>query len=86
MIPSKVINLIAALGVLIGAMGFVRTGSMIVGGALTLTGFRQERRIERYLPFLIGVALVIVAIVLPHGRQNSLDIKIYLKEYKWPEK
>jgi len=68
MIPSKVINLIAAIGVLIGAMGFVRTGSMIVGGALTLTGFRQERRIERYLPFLIGVALVIVAIVLPHGR------------------
>ena len=68
MIPHKLINLVAAFGVLIGALGFVRTGSIFVGGALTLTGFRQERRIERYLPFLIGVALVIVAIVLPHGR------------------
>ena len=68
MIPNKLINLIAAFGVLIGAIGFVRTGSIILGGALTLTGFRQERRIERYLPFLIGVALIVVAIALPHGR------------------
>jgi len=29
---------------------------------------RQERRIERYLPITIGLALIVVAIVLPHGR------------------
>lgn len=67
-LPRRLLNLAAAIGVLIGALGFVRTGSMIIGGALLLTGFREERRIERYLPFVIGLALIIVAIVLPHGR------------------
>ena len=68
MISQRLINFAAAIDVLLGAMGFVRTGSLIVGAALTLTGIRQERRIERLLPIAIGVALVIVAIVLPHGR------------------
>ena len=68
MISPRLLTFIAAIGVLLGAIGFVRTGSIIVGAALLLTGIRQERRIERYLPFAIGVALIIVAIVLPHGR------------------
>lgn len=68
MISQRLVNFAAAVGVFLGAIGFVRTGSIIVGAAIAYTGFRQERRIERYLPFLIGVALVIVAIVLPHGR------------------
>jgi hypothetical protein len=68
MISQRLINFAAAIGVLLGAMGLVRTGSIVVGLAIAFTGFRQERRIERYLPFAIGVALVIVAIVLPHGR------------------
>ncbi|MFM8620800.1 MAG: hypothetical protein ACKOCL_02100 [Candidatus Nanopelagicaceae bacterium] len=68
MISQRNINLAAAIGVLLGAMGFVRSGSVIVGLALTFTGIRQERRIERLMPMAIGVALVIVAIVLPHGR------------------
>ena len=68
MISQRIINLAAAIGVLIGAIGFVRTGSIIVGLAIAVTGLRQERRIEQYLPLIIGVALVIVAIVLPHGR------------------
>jgi hypothetical protein len=68
MISQRLINFAAAAGVLLGAIGFVRTGSIIVGAAIALTGLRQERRIERYLPLFIGVALVIVAIVLPHGR------------------
>lgn len=68
MISQRIINIAAAIGVLLGAMGFVRSGSLIVGAALTFTGARQERRIERLVPIAIGVALVIVAIVLPHGR------------------
>ena len=68
MIPQRLINIAAAIGVLIGAFGFVRTGSIIVGVAISLTGIRQERRVERYLPLAIGVALIVVAIVLPHGR------------------
>jgi uncharacterized membrane protein len=68
MISQRIINVTAAIGVLLGAMGFVRSGSVIVGAALTFTGIRQERRIERLMPMAIGVALVIVAIVLPHGR------------------
>ena len=67
-IPRRLLNIAAAVGVLFGALGFVRTGSIIVGGALLLTDIREERRIERYLPFVIGLALIIVAIVLPHGR------------------
>jgi len=68
MIPQRLINIAAAVGVLIGALGFVRTGSIIVGAAISLTGIRQDRRVERYLPLAIGVALIVVAIVLPHGR------------------
>ena len=68
MIPQRLLNFAAAIGVFLGAIGFVRTGSLIVGAAMTLTGIGQERRIERYLPMAIGVALVIVAILLPHGR------------------
>ena len=68
MSSQRLLTLIAAVGVLLGAIGFVRSGSIIVGAALAITGLRQERRIERYLPILLGIALIIVAIVLPHGR------------------
>lgn len=68
MISQRLINFAAAVGVLLGAIGFVRSGSIVVGLAIAFTGIRQERRIERYLPLVIGVALVAVAIVLPHGR------------------
>lgn len=68
LISKKVLNFAAAVGVLFGALGFVRSGSIIVGAALLLTSFGEERRIERYIPLLIGIALIIVAIVLPHGR------------------
>ena len=68
MISQRLINFAAAVGVLLGAVGFVRSGSIVVGAVIAFTGLRQERRIERYLPLAIGVALVAVAIVLPHGR------------------
>ncbi|MEY4422205.1 MAG: hypothetical protein RL581_743 [Actinomycetota bacterium] len=68
MFSQRILNLIAAIGVLLGAIGLVRSGAIVIGAAIALTGVRQERRIERYLPIAIGLALIVVAIVLPHGR------------------
>lgn len=68
MFSQRLLNLIAAIGVLLGAIGLVRSGAIVIGAAIALTGLRQERRIERYLPITIGLALIVVAIVLPHGR------------------
>jgi uncharacterized membrane protein len=68
MISQRLINLAAAFGVLLGALSYVRSGSIILGAALLLTGIRQERPFERYLAMLIGLGLIVVAIVLPHGR------------------
>ena len=68
MISQRFLNFAAAFGVLLGALSYVRTGSIILGAALLLTGIRQERPFERYLAMLIGVGLIAVAIVLPHGR------------------
>ena len=65
---QRAITFAAAFGVLLGALSYVRTGLIILGAALLITGIRQERRIERYLATLIGFGLIIVAIVLPHGR------------------
>lgn len=68
MFSQRILNLIAAIGVLLGAIGLVRSGAIVIGAAIALIGVRQERRIERYLPIAIGLALIVVAIVLPHGR------------------
>ena len=68
MFSQRLLNLIAAIGVLLGAIGLVRSGAIVIGAAIALIGVRQERRIERYLPITIGLALIVVAIVLPHGR------------------
>ena len=68
MISQRLLNFAAAIGVLLGAIGLVRTGAIVGGAAIARTGVGQERRIERYLPLAIGVALIAVAIVLPHGR------------------
>ncbi len=68
MFSQRILNLIAAIGVLLGAIGLVRSGAIVIGAAIALTGVRQERRIERYLPITIGLALIVVAIVLPPGR------------------
>ena len=64
MFSQRLLNLIAAIGVLLGAIGLVRSGAIVIGAAIALTGVRQERRIERYLPITIGLALIVVAIEL----------------------
>jgi len=62
------VTAIALVGLVAAFLGFVRTGSIVIALAVIGASIGQNRKIERYLPFLIGVALVIVAIVLPHGR------------------
>jgi len=58
------------LGVVLGASGIVRGGSLfIAAGTLGLAlKSRNYRRIEFYLPVVIAVALFVLAIALPRGR------------------
>jgi hypothetical protein len=58
------------LGVLIGSFGYVRTGSLLIGGGTLghAIAARNSRRIEFFLPAAIAVALFVLAIALPHGR------------------
>jgi hypothetical protein len=58
------------VGVVLGATGVVRVGSLfIAAGTLGIAlKSRNFRRIEFYLPFVIALALFTLAIALPRGR------------------
>ncbi len=58
------------LGVILGASGLVRGGSLFIAtGTLGIAlKSRNYRRIEFYLPVVIAVALFALAIALPRGR------------------
>ena len=58
------------VGVVLGASGIVRGGSLfIAAGTLGIAlKSRNFRRIEFYLPVLIALALFTLAIALPNGR------------------
>ena len=58
------------LGVVLGAFGIVRGGSLfIAAGTLGIAlKSRNFRRIEFYLPVAIAIALFALAIALPRGR------------------
>jgi hypothetical protein len=62
--------LLVAVGVLVGAFGLVRTGSLLiaVGTGLFALSQRAERKIELYLPLAISIGLFALAIALPRGR------------------
>lgn len=58
------------LGVLLGIFGFVRFGAiaLAIGTAGIALGFtKSARKIDFYLPFVIAIALFLLAIALPHG-------------------
>jgi hypothetical protein len=59
-----------ALGVVLGAIGFVREGAVLIalGTAGVATSRPSERAVERYLPLGLALALFILAIVIPSGR------------------
>ena len=58
------------VGVVLGASGIVRGGSLfIAAGTLGIAlKSRNFRRVEFYLPVVIALALFALAIALPNGR------------------
>jgi hypothetical protein len=61
---------LVAAGVVAGALGLVRTGSLLIAVG---TGFfaitqRGQRKIELYLPLAISISLFVLAVALPRGR------------------
>jgi len=62
--------LVVAAGVVVGALGLVRIGSLLiaVGTALFAISQRGQRKIELYLPLAISIALFLLALALPRGR------------------
>lgn len=59
-----------ALGVLLGAFGYVRVGAVLIalgtGGVALSRG--SGRAVERYLPLALALGLLVLAIVIPGGR------------------
>ena len=53
-----------------GALGLVRTGSLLIalGTGLFAISQRGQRKIELYLPLAISLSLFMLALALPHGR------------------
>ena len=62
--------LVVAAGVVVGALGLVRIGSLLIafGTALFAISQRGQRKIELYLPLAISIALFLLALALPRGR------------------
>jgi len=61
---------LVAVGVVAGAFGLVRTGSLLiaVGTGLFAISQRGQRKIELYLPLAISISLFVLALALPRGR------------------
>jgi hypothetical protein len=61
---------LVAAGVVVGALGLVRTGSLFIaaGTGLFAISQRGQRKIELYLPLAISISLFVVALALPRGR------------------
>jgi hypothetical protein len=61
---------VVLIGVVLGASGIVRGGSLLIAaGTLGIAlKSRNFRRIEFYLPVVIALALFALAIALPNGR------------------
>ncbi len=60
---------VIALGVIAGAVGFVRSGALAIsaGTAVIALAHWNQRKFERYLPLAIALVLFGLAIALPKG-------------------
>ena len=69
-ILSTISYVAVLIGVVLGASGIVRGGSLFIAvGTLGIAlKSRNFRRIEFYLPVVIAIALFTLAIALPRGR------------------
>jgi hypothetical protein len=61
---------LVVVGIVVGAVGLVRTGSLLIalGTGLFAISQRAQRKIELYLPLAISLSLFMLAIALPRGR------------------
>ena len=61
---------LVAAGVVVGALGLVRTGSLFIaaGTGIFAISQRGQRKIELYLPLAISISLFLLALALPRGR------------------
>ncbi len=61
---------LVVVGIVVGAFGLVRTGSLLIalGTGLFAISQRAQRKIELYLPLAISLSLFMLAIALPRGR------------------
>jgi hypothetical protein len=61
---------LVVVGVLAGAFGLVRTGSLLIalGTGLFAISQRGKRKIELFLPLAISMSLFLLALALPRGR------------------
>jgi hypothetical protein len=61
---------LVAAGVVAGALGLVRTGSLFIaaGTGLFALSQRGQRKIELFLPLAISISLFVLALALPRGR------------------
>jgi hypothetical protein len=72
-LDSRVIKVasysLVALGIVLGALNFVRSGSLLIALGTLGIAFpsRHLRTIEFYFPVAIAAGLFILAISLPHG-------------------
>jgi hypothetical protein len=65
----RIAYIVIALGVLIGIVGFVRSGALLISAGTGVIALSQwkSRSFERYLPLAIAVVLFGLAIALPNG-------------------
>ena len=65
---------IVVIGVLLGVLGFVRSGAIAIAvGSAAVTYFRfkfskKKRKIELIIPMAVVLTLLVVAFTLPHGK------------------
>ena len=65
---------VIAIGVLLGIMGYVRSGAIAISvGRAATTYFRfkfskKKRKIELVIPLAVAITLFVVALTLPHGK------------------
>ena len=70
---SRLGYLVAGVGVLFGVFSYIRIGALAIAAGLALfalpflKGNWRERRIEIIISTIIFVALITIAVVLPHS-------------------
>ena len=62
-------NIAILAGIVIGIVGFVRTGAILIALGTGVIALSQwgKRKMESYLPLAIAIGLLVLALALPKG-------------------